>query len=849
MSLRTLFTWAVRELRGGGARAVLFVLCLAIGVAAVVAVAGLSRALDAGIRREARTLLGADLALISAQPIPAGLIAAIDASPGWDRSDVITLATMAATPPRASGPGPSRLVALKVVDQQFPYYGALRLEPDGTIASTLDPGGVIVAPELLPRLGLQLGDRLRIGSGEFTIRALVREEPGRVNVAFSLGPRVFLSHAGFARTGLQGLGTRVDHRVLLRAPRSDLDQVATLVARLTPLLPADGSVRIESFREAQPALRSGLLRTERFLGLVALVSLLVGGVGVAQTVRAWLAGKIDALATLKVLGLRPREAFSLFALQTALLALLGSLVGAVLGTVALSLVPSVLSGILPQVDLDPLQPAAIARGIGLGVGIALLFSIAPLARALRVPALRALRADVEPLPTHPGLAFGLLLLLGGGLWGIASAQARSSLYGALFTLALALAALLLALAARALQRLAEPLALATGRFSLRQGLKALSRPGAGTIGAIVGLGLGVTLVATMYLVHSRLERELRSELPEGAPTAFLVDIQPDQWPALEAQLSALGATRIESVPFVSARLTAIDGVPVRVPTDRVNGAEDANDWVRRREQNLSSLPTLPPGNELIAGQLWSDPARAEVSIETEFARDLGVGLGQTLRFSIQGVPLDLTVTSLRSVDWKTFGINFFLVVEPGVLDQAPQNRVAACRLPTGQDGAVQDALAATFPNVTLLSIREILDKVTAIFARIGLAVRVLGSFTVLAGVAILGGAISAGAARRGRDVALLKTLGMTRAEVIRAQAVEFALAGAVAGLLGALSAATIAWGVLRFVMELPLADQPGTLATVLVLALSLTITLATTAGLLASLGPLRRKPLDTLRAS
>ncbi len=843
MKLVTALRLTGRELRGSSRRVVFFTLCLSIGVAAVVAVAGLARGLDSGIRSEARVLLGADLALVSARPLPDQVIAAIPSLDGWQTSTITALATMAAAPsPEAGVPGKSRLVALKTVDARFPFYGNVVLQPPRPLADLLDSDGVVVAPELLPRLGLRVGDTLLIGQAAFTIRAVVTDEPGRVNVAFSLGPRVFISHAGLARTGLGQYGSRVEHRLLLQAPGGEGRLVDALAVTLKSKLPADGSVRLETVRDAQPALRGGLRRTEQFLGLVALVSLLVGGVGVAQTLRAWLAGKLAAIATLKCLGVRPREVLQLYALQTVVLALLGCLVGAVAGTALIAIVPSLLSGLLPRVQLQVFQPLAILRGVALGLGAALLFSLPPLISVLRVPALRAMRSDVEPVPLGRGASLIVVSGLSLGLFALAALQSHSLLQGAVFSGVLAVAALVLGLAARLLQRVAEPAALSATSFPLRHGLKGLSRPGAGTIGAIVSLGLGVTVVLTMYLVHTRLSRELSAELPTSAPTSFMVDIQPDQWPLLQQRLVTWGATRIESVPIVNARLLAIDGKQVRGEAGKPQ--EDRRDWVMTREQNITYLPELAPGNRIVAGALWSDPSKAEISIEQDFADDLGVKLGDTLTFGIQGVPIDLAVTSLRTIDWKTFGVNFFLVAEPGALDDAPQSRVTACRLPEGQDARVQDALFAEFPNVTVLSIRDILDKVTQIFDRVGLAIRILGSFTVLAGIAILGGAISAGAARRAREVALLKTLGMTRGQVLKAQAVEFALAGAVAGALGAISAAVLSWGILTRVMEISFEIEWWALPA----ALLATALLAIAAGFAASLSAIRRKPIETLRA-
>jgi putative ABC transport system permease protein len=348
-------------------------------------------------------------------------------------------------------------------------------------------------------------------------------------------------------------------------------------------------------------------------------------------------------------------------------------------------------------------------------------------------------------------------------------------------------------------------------------------------------------VLAMSLVQRRLAGQLSSEMPANAPSAFLIDIQPDQWPGVQRVLRDAGARGVESVPVVMARLAAIDGVRVE---DLVRRQEGARRWGLTREQRLTYLRELPKDNQIVAGKLWSDPARAEVSVEKEFADDIGVKVGTTLTFNVQGVPLDLAVTSLRTVNWQTFGINFFLVVEPGVLESAPQQRLAVARLPKDNEQRAQDALAASYPNVTLLRIREILEKVLKVVQRISLGIRFLGGFTVVAGIAILAGAISAGSARRGREVALLKTLGMTRRGVAATFAAEYALIGLVAGGIGAVGGTALAYGVITRGFEIPWQFDPASLA----VALGGTILLAVLAGLAASYRALTRRPIEVLRA-
>lgn len=835
-----------REFRGGGGRLSFFVVCLAVGVAAVVAVAGLSAGVEEVLRAEARPLLAADVGVHGHRPLPAAVARALDRVAGVRRAEVRELATMASAPESSGPPGPSQLVEVKAAGAGYPFYGTLTLDPSLPLERLLDGSSAVVAPEVLARLGLRVGDRVRLGRAAFRVVGTVASEPDRVTFSFHLGPRVFLSLEGLSRAGLEGFGSRATYRMLAALPPgSDEARAEAVAAELRRVLPPGAHFDVETFRDAQPNLRRALGRGTRFLGLVALLSLLVGGIGVAQTVRAWLAERLDGLAIQRCLGLRPREVTALYLGQIGVLALAGCAAGGVLGTGVLFAVSRLAGDLLPARSLPLWQPWALARGAGLGLGLSLLFCLPTLLTVRRVSPLRALRRDAEPLPANRWAAGAAGGALAAGIFATATVQSRSPVLGAQFTGGLLAVAALLAAAALLAIRVAArlPRGWARGRPWLRYGLGAPARPGADGVGSIVGLGLGVLLVLATWLVQEGLRGQLGAEMPKDAPSSFLLDIQPDQWPGVERLVRAQGATRVESVPLVMARLRAVDGRPVEALAGREDDERGRRRWTLTREQRLTYLRELPPGNVVVAGRLWSDPSRAEVSVEKEFAADLGARLGSVLTFDVQGVPFDFVVTTLRAVEWKTFGINFFLVAEPGFLEKAPQARVAAVRFPPGGDPRAQDVLAARFPNVTVLRVGDLLAKVAAVLDRVALGVQLLGGFTVAAGVAILVGAVAAASGRRGREVALLKTLGMTRRGVVGALALEYALVGAVAGLVGSFGAGVASWAVLTRGMEVPWHFRPAAHLT----ALAGATLLAAAAGVGASAGALRKRPVEVLR--
>jgi putative ABC transport system permease protein len=360
---------------------------------------------------------------------------------------------------------------------------------------------------------------------------------------------------------------------------------------------------------------------------------------------------------------------------------------------------------------------------------------------------------------------------------------------------------------------------------------------------VVALGLGTLVVASMWLVETRVRAAILAQIPADAPSVFLVDIRPSQWDQVQELLMAAGATTTDQVPVVMARIASIDGVSV---DDLARDASDDDTLSRRvltREQRLTWRATLTSDNRIVEGALWSDPARPEVSVERRFAERLGVHVGSRITFDLQGVPLDVDVTSLRSVEWQSFSINFFLVLEPGALEGAPALYLSNARVPEENEQSLQDALAARFPNVTMIRVRPILERVTELIERLVAGLRVLGWFTVVAGVTILAGAVSSTSLQRAAEVALLKTLGVTRGGVVLLLAIEHALCGALAGTVGAGGALLLAWGYLHKVAEI---DVPLPLVIVPLAALGCAI-LTSVSGIAAGARALTVRPVEALR--
>ncbi|MCE9596250.1 MAG: ABC transporter permease [Planctomycetes bacterium] len=839
MNVRSIAVSAWRESRGARGRLGFFGACLALGVTAIVGVSALRDAIESGIRVQARELLGADLVVKSTRPLPNELeqqhtLLGIRHE-RTDATEVVTMASSAST-------GRSQLVEVFAVAGRYPLYGKVELAPDRLLAELLTPQTCVVGPELLAMLDLAVGDELSIGAARFSIAGTVSSEPGRMGFAFSVGPRVFLALDGLARAELGGFGARLGHLAFFRYDGGEpMDDIETWSAALRVCVDGGEYLRLETYRDGQPTVRRAVERVERYLGLIALLSLILGGIGVAMIVRAWIAERTAAVAVLRCIGYRPREVLALYAGNVVLLALVASALGGLAGSLVPLAAPSFAKEILPAGLVIHWQALPILRGIGLGVGVALVFSLPALVAIWRVSPARVLRQEAEPLPAPRLVSWSAFVLLASGIFAAAWAQSEDLAIAAWFTAGLGALAGLLALGAYGLTRLAARLPRERMSPYLVHGIAALARPGAGVLGAALALGFGVLVVVSTALVERELSRKLGTAVPADAPTTFFLDVQPDQWADVERALAAHGATSITSVPMLTARLTSVDADS----SDAPSGERRRRGRWSTREQRITWLSELPSSNHVVAGQLWSDPNAFEISLEEGFAERIGAHLGSKLEFDVQGVPKTFVVTSLRDVEWESFQINFFLVAEPGALDDAPHALLGAARIDAESENAVQDELARLAPNVTMLRMRSILEKVAAVLGRLGLAVRVLGLFTVVTGLVILAGVASSTALRRGREVALLKTLGVTRAGVTGLFAVEFALLGLVAGVLGATAAFALAWGFFERVIELGI-DLPWTW---LPLAAVLTALLAAACGIAATARSLATRPIESLRAT
>ncbi|MGQ0812208.1 MAG: ABC transporter permease [Nitrospiraceae bacterium] len=902
---------AWRETRGAWRHFLYFLVCIALGVGALVGVALFAANVERAVAREARGLLGGDLEIRLTRPVSDNGKEVLQslAQRGILISHASELVAMAADGREDAGQQPrtTQIVELKGVEPNYPLYGAVIVEPARPLTDLLalserscgkasgSPSlalsalrasrfmshatcfGAVVQQSLLIRMGLSAGDRLKIGQATFVITGVIRKEPDRMANAFSLGPRVMISRDGLAAADLIKLGSRVRERYLLKVPPDT--SLHPLLYELRGRLSSDGA-RVSTYRDAQPQLKQFLDQLARYLGLVGLTALFVGGIGVATSVRAFLREKLQTIAILKTLGAESSTVVRTYLGQALLLGCIGSAAGLLIGVALQHLVPHLLMRTFAVELLDQIQFSStlelssalpIFKGLALGVLTTLLFTAWPLLgiREIR-PALifrreigtlemeQTSRSDWKASATQwlrnlDRTSLGVAVGIGGGLITLSIWQAESWQIGLLFLGAVTLAVLLLWLAAallvRALRFVPAPRAL-----SIRHAIGNVHRPGTQATSVMMSIGIGVMVIVAVGLLERSLLQQIGDNRPTDAPTFFFIDIQPDQVEGLRRLLhERTGEMAPQVTPLVRARLAAVNGQAVKNEsvTEEEEQKQEARsekrkNWYLSREYVLTHLDRLPKDNSLVQGKWWEPGetfTRPLVSVEEEAAKYLGVEIGSALEFDIQGVTMSAEVSSIRKVEWGNFSTNFYMILSPGSLENAPITYVATVRVPPEQEVPLQQALVSAFPNVTAINIADVLDNFARMLDRLSLAIRAVAFFCVLAGLLVMAAALAATRYRRLYESVILKALGATRGLIARSFAVEYALMGAVAGLIGVVLASVLSWGVLQFVFDLPWTLQPGLLTVSFVLTIVLTLMV----GFLSTFRILGQRPLTVLR--
>jgi len=842
---RWTWTMAWRDSQSTRGRLFLFSLSISLGVAALVAIDSLGESVRRAIGQQAKTLLGADLVVTSRSPVTPQDEEWL-ATLGGSLARETSFSTMLST---TNG---NRLVNARALDGGFPFYGQLETEP-ATAASAFHQGkGVLVEESLLQQFGVKPGDSVRLGKADFPVLGALRKVPGD-GVAFgALAPRVLFPAADLDRTGLLKGVSLARYRRYFQLD-SKVDAEKWVKENETEL--RKRRLETDTVARRQRDLGRAMENLFRFLNLVALVALLLGAIGVASAVQVHLRRKLASIAVLRCLGASISATFAIYLAQALALGTAGSLVGIVFGLAASLGLPSLLQGVLPVSIQTHWEWTSAAIGGAVGVGICLIFTLLPLLELRRVSPLAAIRAAFEPPRRRSAASWVVYAMMALAVAGFSGAQTPHWWEGFAFTGGLAVALGLLAGTAALIVQLAQQLTRLPLAFVVRQGLASLHRPNNRTLLLLVSLGLGTFLIVTLQLTRTVLLEQLFPPGQKNGPNALLFDIQTDQRDGLQTLFQRLGLPILSEAPVVTMRLLKVKEVPtetlVRKEGDPHERGDRPPDWALRREYRSTWRTNLIEAEHLIAGSLSpafvGEPSasnRVPVSVEATIARELRVGVGDTLEFDIQGVPVPCTITSLRDVDWRQLRPNFYVVFPAGVLESAPAMFLTATHLPDSETSArLQRELGKGFPNVSTIDLATVLQTLEGILNKVALAIRFMAGLTVGTGVVVLIGAILSGRGQRVQEAVLLRTLGASRFQIRKILFTEYAVLGLFSALTGIVLSVAASWALARFTFQVDYAWSPGILLTALVAVPMVTITV----GILTSRGVAEEPPLEILR--
>ncbi|MEY2562037.1 MAG: putative transport system permease protein [Verrucomicrobiota bacterium] len=834
---------AWRDSRSSRRRLLLFSISITLGIAALVGIGSFRHSLAEAIDDQARTLLGADLVVESTRPFRPEDETLLH-SLGEPQAREIRFSSMA-TFPRSDS---TRLVHVRALGGNFPFYGAMETVPAPAAQDFRAGGRALVEESLLLQFHAQVGDPIKIGEKEFTVAGSLRKMPGEASAAGSFAPRVYIPLQDLAQTNLLKPGSLARYRDYLKFPEGT--DVGARIEILGPQIQRLG-LEYDTVAKRKKDLGTGLENLYRFLNLVGFVSLLLGAVGVASAIQAHLQQKTKTGAILRCLGMSSQGTVLVYLLQTAAMGLIGATTGAALGVAMQRIFPRILKTFLPLAIPTAIAWAPIFRGVLIGFAICILFALPPLLRFRRVSPLRVFRADVdvEPASTKGDPILWLVYaLIVAGITGFAISQTETITRGLVFAGALGVAIGIFAGLAKLLIIGIRKFFPHRASFVLRQGLANLYRPNNRTLLLSLSLGLGTFLLLNLYLSREVLLAQFQSIGAKAQANIFLFDIQPDQKTGVADIVRAAGMPVIQEAPIVTMRLAEIKG---RKTTDILTDPRrKIPEWELQREYRCTYREQLTDTEKISEGRWvgrfdYHPGDTVPISLDAEIAKDFDAKIGDALVFDVQGIPLKTTIASLRTVDWKRFQTNFFVVFPAGVLENAPTFNVLVSRVETPADSArLQNAVVAKYPNVSAIDLTSVIQTVDSILDKVALVIRVMSLFTVGAGIIVLASTIWSGRYQRLQESILLRTLGASRAQIWKILCAEYFLLGVFASATGIILAVASSWGLARFVFKLSYAPSVWPL---LVAAGSVSL-LTVVIGLIASRGVASRPPLEILRA-
>ncbi len=834
---------ARREFRAGKKRFALYMSAITVGVAALVSINSFRENVMSSVHSQVRSILGADLELSHRNAFPVTIDSLIDslAHSGIPVSRVVSFGSMVLATGSERAP---RLLQIRALDGNYPYYGTIATEPAEAWLSFQNARDAIVEEAAMLYLDTQVGDSIAIGNISFRIAGVLKEFPGNLGIRAAVGPRVFISLRYLDDTGLIRFGSLARFRAYMQM--EDHHAVELFLGDHDEVLDAN-QIRYSTVADVEADLSSVLDRLARFLGLIGLVALLLGGIAVASAVHVLVKEKLNTIALLRCLGADQPTVFAAYTILALFLGVGGALAGAMLGIAVQASLPRLLQDFLPLDVTFSVLWITVLSGIAVGVWVATIFALLPLLKIRGVSPLRALRREVEPTKQKRDLfRWATFAALVASVVALSMWQAPEPVAGAAFATAIGATTGLLASIAWLMIRAAKKFFPRNASYVTRQGIANLFRPHNQTISVTLGIGFGVFLIATLHLTQGSLLRQLSVESSPNRTNLVMFDVQADQREGLEQLLARRGHPDLGIIPIVPSRISKVNGVTVEdIMSDSSAGRGDR--WMYTREYRNTYRARLSETEVLTAGAWWDEESASDaprISIDEDIAAGLNIGLGDRITWDIQGVELETEISSLRRINWARFEPNFFVVFEPGVLEQAPQTFIHMTRIEdTRERVQVQRSVVGLYPNIAMFDLTNIQRTINLVISKVGVAIRFMATFSIVSGLIVLVGAITTTKFQRIQEGALLKTLGASTWQIRQILLTEYATLGAVAGLTGLLLAVIAGWALAHYMFEVAFELPTGSLLFSWILVVGLTVLV----GLANSRAVTRHTPLATLR--
>ena len=818
------FRFALRELRGGLTGFYVFLACIALGTAAIGGVNAVSKSVTDGIDQEGQVILGGDLRVELIHRTASDEERAFLDSLG----DVAVSADMRSMA-RLEDQSDQSLVELKAVDGAYPLYGELLTEPALSREALFAPKdgvyGAAAQQILLDRLGIAVGDSIRLGKSTFEIRAVIEREPDAVSDGFALAPRLLVSLDALDASGLVQPGSLVEYVYKIRTPPGTAPgDLAAITERAHSEFPAAGwSIRDRG--RAAPALSANIERFAQFLTLVGLTALVTGGVGVANAVRAFLDSKRTVIATFKCLGAPGGFVTLVYLIQILAIALIGIAIGLVFASLMPWIAAWALADYVPLPANQGFYPGALGLATVFALVTTLAFAILPLGRARDIAATDLFRDQTFDGEHRPRLAYlAAALVLIAVLAALAIGASFDRRIATIFLAGIAFSFGVLRVVSLLVQALAKR-APRVRSTSLRLAIGNIHRPGALTPSVVLSLGLGLTLLVSLALIDGNLRQQIAGNLPERAPNFFFVDIQNDVISDFSDLVTESAGPEgvLQRVPMLRGRIVALNDQDVATMELPAEGQ-----WVLRGDRGITYSPDVPENSTLVDGEWWPEDYSGEplVSFSAEEAGEIGLTIGDTVTINVLGRNITARIANLRQVQWESLSINFVMVFSPNTFAGAPHSWLATLTMPdatTAQEADILREVTQSFPAVTSVRVKDAIDLVNDLIGQLATAIRAAAAVALIASVLVLGGALAAGNRARVHDAVVLKMLGATRTMLIGAFSLEYLILGAATALFALLAGGVAAWFVITRIMSLPWEMLPGVAAGTLATALVLTV--------------------------